>query len=87
MKRLTVGAVETAVYGLKAEFVGNEGDRQHFVNSLVMISTEISQLRCEYEDLRGDEEPEEDADLSKWYTDDGGYRQAAGVGDFETTEK
>ena len=72
MKRQAAEAVESAVVGLKTDLARAEGDRQHFVNSLVEAMNEVSSLRHKYEDYEDWEQEEEeydDDDLDKWYKD------------------
>ena len=50
----------------------------------------VSSLRHTYkdtEDWEREEEAYDDYDLSKWYKDDAGYREAAGVGDVDYKER
>ena len=56
MQRQTVEVVQAAVVGLKVVLVRVEGEGQHFVYSLIDAMNEISQLRCEYNEKRRDED-------------------------------
>ena len=48
---------------------------------------EVSSRRYKYEDYEDWAHEEEEYDLSKWYKDNAGYREAAGVGDVDYKER
>ena len=86
MKKQSAEAVEAAVESHRLEIKRLEGDCNHFSASLADAMNEVTTLRNKYQDWEeweeeeGQEPEDENDELGKWYKDETGYREAAGVG-------
>ena len=87
MKKQAAEAVEAAVASQRSEIKRLEGDCNHFSASLADAMNEVTTLRNKYQDWEeweeeeGEQEHDDEGDKTgKWYKDDAGYREAAGVG-------
>ena len=86
IKKQTAEAVEAAVESHRLEIKRLEGDCNHFSASLADAMNEVTTLRNKYQDWEeweeeeGQEPEDENDELGKWYKDETGYRETAGVG-------